>query len=481
MNTAKRNYIYQVVYQLLALLIPLVTAPYLTRVLGAENLGIYTYTFTVAGVFLKIAELGIITHGSRSIATVQDDPLLRSNIFCNIFAVQASSSAFSIILYILYVIFFVKEDKLIAGIQAIYVLTALFDISWFYMGMENFKKTVLRDTAVKVISVVCIFLFVRSRSDLWVYTLVAAGSALFGFLTLWIGITKHVYYVKPSVKKMKEEFVPILTLFIPTVAVTIYTLMDKVMLGTMSGKSQVAFYQYASALASIPLSFITSFGLVMLPRTSNMVARDDKGINSVINNSLLFMIFMSSAFAFGLAAISSDLIPLYYGNEFLPCITLLILLSVKLPFMAWANTIRSQALIPQHKDKQFIISLFIGAFINLVLNAILIPSHASTGAAIATIVAEASVCIAQTVFTWKQIRPTKTIIKSIGFIIIGIIMLFAVYYIKSISTGTVIFLLIEVICGAGVYLVLSFFYYCLFIKKQKILLGIKDILKFIKK
>lgn len=463
MNRAKKNYLYQVTYQILILIIPLVTAPYVTRVLGADNLGIYTYTQTIATVFYTIARLGIVNNGNRCIAENQNNIVNRSRVFWEIFTIQAASTIIITIVYATYVMLYIKENKAIAIVQLLYVFSSFFDIAWFYMGMENFKKTVARGAFVKILSIVLLFSLVRDSNDTFIYALIVIGSTLIGHLTLWFGIKKYLIWVKPKLDGIKNQIKPTLVLFIPFIAVTLYTRMDKIMLGTMSGVNQVAFYEYAAKLVVVPLSFITTFGSVMLPNVTASIAAGEAKEKMLrkIQKSLFFVMFLSSAFAFGMAAVSNVFIPIYYSEEFSPCIILLALLAIKLPFMAWANVIRTQCLIPNHRDKEYIVSLFIGAFVNLILNYFLIKAYAANGAAIATIIAEVTVCVIQTSFVKKDLPVFKLMRKCSGFIVIGVIMYSLVQLINPIlSFNSIIKLLIEVLLGGLIYLILSYVYYC---------------------
>ena len=142
MASFKKNYLYQVLYEILAIGLPLITAPYISRVLGAENLGVFSYTHSVANVFLMIARLGIVNHGSRYIAAYQKDYEGRSRAFSELFTIQFVVGILLTIAYVVYTGLFISENKLVAFVQTIFVASSLFDIGWLYMGMENFKKTV---------------------------------------------------------------------------------------------------------------------------------------------------------------------------------------------------------------------------------------------------------------------------------------------------------------------------------------------------
>lgn len=470
MSSVKKNYFYQIIYEILAIFLPLITAPYVARILGAKNIGIYSYAFSVANLFLTIARLGIVNHGSRSIAACQNNKKQRSRVFWEIYIIQAISAAVVTLSYIIYVICFTTEDTLISLLLGLHVCAAFFDIAWFHMGMENFKKTVTKNIVVKLVSLLCIFVFIRSQDDLWKYAIVASGSMLIGHLTLWIGMKNQIRFVKLTLSDILAQVKPIVVLFIPAIAVMIYTVMDKVMLGAMVNKTEVGYYEYASKLVAVPLGFITGFGSVMLPRMSALAAEGDNSQQKqTTDNSLVFIIFIASSFTFGFSAISKHLIPVYYGSEFLACIPLLILLSVKLPALAWANVIRTQCLLPNHRDHEYITSLCIGAVTNLALNVILIPRFAANGAAIGTIVAEYAVCLSQSYFVRDRVNHKAPLIRSMGFLLSGFVMLVSVRFVARLfGHPSVWAVATEMLCGVIVYLTLSFFYYSLFIRRAPV-------------
>ncbi len=484
MASFKKNYFYQIIYEVLAVLLPLITAPYVARVLGDDNLGVFSYTYSVASIFLTVARLGIVNHGSRSIAACQKDKEERSKTFWEIFAVQVTSTALLTAVYLVYTALFVHENKFIAFLQVVLIASAMLDIGWLYMGMENFKKTVTKNIFVKIVSLVCIFAFVRSRDDLWAYTLVTTGSMLLGYATLWWGFRREFKWVRPTLEGIKKQIKPIFVLFVPAIAVTFYTIMDSVMLGRMSGTTQVGYYEQASKLVAVPMGLITSFGAVMMPRMAAMEKEGagEKASRNITTNSLVFMIALSCAISFGLSAVSEVLIPIYYGSEFLACIPLLVMISMKLPVMAWANVVRTQCLIPKHRDKEYIISLFVGAGVNVVFNLMLIPKLAAVGAAIGTILAETAVCLVQTVFARDILQTKKALLKSVGFVFIGAIMLAFVKMVMAVMpTSPIITLVIGIGCGVIVYTLLAFAYYCAVVERKKPDVVIKKLLSSLKK
>ncbi|MEQ8155640.1 MAG: flippase [Clostridiaceae bacterium] len=408
-----KNYMYNITYQMLMMLLPLITAPYVARVLGAENVGIYSYSFSIACYFVTVAQLGIITFGNRSIAACNGDKKKINTTFSGIFCIQAVMAVFICILYLLFVIIFVEENKLIFYIQFLYVASSLIDISWLFFGLEKFKITVTRNAMIKILTVILTFILVKKHGDLWIYTTILAIGTFLGQLSLWMHFHKNAKFIKIKLKLVLAYIKPIVILFIPTVAVSVYRIMDKIMLGYMSESlSQVAFFEYSEKFMAICLGFINALGIIMIPRVSKMLAIGEREqVLKYIRISMYAISFVASAFAFGLTAVSPVLVPIYYGIEYMQCSNIIPLFSVSLIIISWANVTRSQYLIPSGKDKEYIIATCTGAVVNLMVNLVLIPKFGAVGAAIGTIFAELSVATIQTYLLRKEL-PFKTYAKS---------------------------------------------------------------------
>ena len=418
-----KNYFYNVCYQMLVLILPLITAPYISRTLGATAVGVYSYTYSVAYYFLLIAMLGIGNHGNRSIAAVRDDRKKLNKTFSSIYSLQVITFSIAILAYAIYLVLFVKDNRLIVLLQLIYVTSGLFDIGWLFFGLEQFKLTVARNTLIKISTVVLMFVFVHKPSDLWKYTLIMSAGTLFSQAYLWLYVKKYVSFEKCSVKEITSNIKPVLILFIPVLAYSIYKVMDKIMLGNMSSYDQVGFYNNAEKIINIPMGIITALGTVMLPRMSNIVANGDKKrVDDYIRISAKLVTLLSSAIAFGLMGVSSVLAPVFFGDEFIACGEIIRLLSVTVFFIAWANVIRTQYLIPNKRDSIYLTSTMVGAILNLIINWMLIPKYQANGAAFGTIVAEFSVMLVQMVAVKNELPMRKYIMSYSPILIIGLIM-----------------------------------------------------------
>ena len=423
MKSLQKNFLYNVLYQILLVILPLITAPYISRTLGATAVGVYSYTYSVAYYFLLIAMLGIGNHGNRSIAAVRDDRKKLNKTFSSIYSLQVITFSIAILAYAIYLVLFVKDNRLIVLLQLIYVTSGLFDIGWLFFGLEQFKLTVARNTLIKISTVVLMFVFVHKPSDLWKYTLIMSAGTLFSQAYLWLYVKKYVSFEKCSVKEITSNIKPVLILFIPVLAYSIYKVMDKIMLGNMSSYDQVGFYNNAEKIINIPMGIITALGTVMLPRMSNIVANGDKKrVDDYIRISAKLVTLLSSAIAFGLMGVSSVLAPVFFGDEFIACGEIIRLLSVTVFFIAWANVIRTQYLIPNKRDSIYLTSTMVGAILNLIINWMLIPKYQANGAAFGTIVAEFSVMLVQMVAVKNELSMRKYIMSYSPILIIGLIM-----------------------------------------------------------
>jgi Membrane protein involved in the export of O-antigen and teichoic acid len=473
MNLAK-NFIYNAMYQLLLIIIPLITAPYVARVLGAEKLGIYSYSYSIANYFVLIAQLGLIALGNRSIAACKDNREELNRTFCSIYYVQLIVAFFLCGAYILYLFQFCDENRIIFIIQFLYVASSLFDINWLFFGLEKFKLTVTRNTIIKCLTVILTLYFVNESSDLWKYTLILASGTLVSQLLLWPYLHKFVTFVKVDRKLILYYVKPALILFIPTIATSVYRIMSKIMIGNFSNMIQVGYYENSEKFSSISLGVVNALGIVMLPRMSNIISRgEEKKARKYIFNSMTIIAIIASALTFGLIGVAPVLAPVFYGSEFSDCSNIISIISVSILCISWANVIRTQYLVPRKKDKEYIISVFIGAIINVILNCMLIPQYGAIGAAIGTLIAEFLVAITQTIFLRKEL-PIFSYVKSwTPQLIIGFIMCLVVRFIGNIMGESIISLIIQIAVGGIIYIITTVVY--LYITKSELLSYIKSI------
>ena len=479
----KKNYLYNVICELVTTLIPLITTPYVTRILGRGGMGSYQYVLTVASYFVLFANFGVKAYGNRCIAQAKDDCDARNRIFSGIFSQQLMLSAVVSLLYLGYAAAFGGEYRVIFAVFGINMLSAMLEITWLYWGMEDFRPVALWTIAVKVAVAVGIFVLVRDAGDLWIYALLCSLGVLAVQLYLWCGVHRYVRFVRVPFSEIKCHFLPCLALLLPMLSPTLFRSMDKLMLESMTGAEAVGLYGAAEQLQTCMLGFITGLGTVMLPRVSHLLAQGrEEDAHACIGDSMQFEAFIGSIFTFGIAAASSVFVPYYYGEAFSEAAILTAVLSPTILMIAIADVIRAQYIIPHKRDRIYIISVIVGAALNLTCNAVCIPWFAqmhealgmtadaagALGSLPGTLLAELSVIVVQYLYL-RRVLPYRSYVKACAvFPIAGLFMFFAARGIKVLCTDVLsvtsplLLLAAEVAVGAVVYLGITGGWYFVF-------------------
>lgn len=447
------NFIYQSLYQVLIILIPIFTAPYISRVLGADGVGIYSYTYSIASYFALAAKLGIHVYGNRCIAFVRDDKEKLNQTFSDLLAIHILWGLVVLFAYGIHIITSDTKYKIIVIVQSIYVIAEIFEINWLFFGLEKFKITVTRNSIIKILSLLAIFLFVKTKNDVWKYcTIMAVGMGI-SELAVWIFVPRYVKIVKPNWKDAFSHIKPLIIFFIPSVAVSLYKVMDKIMLGNISGTTQVGFYENSEKIINMTLGIVTALGTVMMPRMTNLAAKGEaEQSRKVIDTSMSFILIVSIAMGFGIAGVSSIFAPVFFGDEFSSCDVLMMGLAISMPFTAFANVLRTQFLIPNKRDAIFLISVISGALANIVVNLIAIPKLGAKGAVIGTVIAEGTVCIIQAVYSRKELPIKHYFFRNIPYCFCGFIMFFITRQIGNIFGKSITTLIIQIITGICIYI-----------------------------
>lgn len=453
-SNIKKNLGLQSVYQILNTVLPLITAPYLARVLGASMLGVFSYTTSIVAYFALFAMLGTINYGTRTIAECKDDRAKTERVFWEIYTFQLIMTLITIGLYVIYLIFFCKDNITISIIQLITLIACLFDINWLFFGMENFSITVTRSIVIKIVTVLLIILLVKQPEDLWIYTVIMLGGTLLSQLVLWVYLPRYVSFVRVKWKDVVEHIKPNFILFIPLLAMSVYHTMDKTMLGAISSYEQCGFYYNADKVINIPICVLNGVGTVMLPRmTALFNSNKRKEADHLFIISLEGIAVVSCAMAFGIAAVSKEFVPIFFGKGYDNCVLLTIILAPVLIIKGFSNTARTQYLVPLKMESVFTKSVFAGAITNLVFNLLLIPKLGALGAVIGTLLAELVSCTWQFIYMSKTISLKKCFLNSTAYVLFGIIMFAVIRMVSIFSYPILIKLIFEICLGAVIYIV----------------------------
>lgn len=450
--TLIKNYLYNAIYQIFILIVPFLTMTYISRIIGPEGNGINAYTNTIVQYFVLFGSVGVSMYGNRQIAYVRNDQQKTSEIFFEILIMRFVTISLALLVFYVF-IFFNNTYKSAYIMQSILIVASAFDISWFFAGVENFKVTVVRNTLIKIISLFCIFIFVKKSSDLDIYIFIIAFSQLVGNLSLFPYLKNYLTYIKFSNLHIWRHFIPSINLFIPQVATQVYLILNKNMLGQMVSVTAAGFYDYSDKIVKMILAVVTATGTVMLPRVANTFAKGNtKKVNDYLYLSFDFVTAISVPMAFGLSAVAFKFVPLFLTFKFEEVANLIIIESPVIVLIAWSNAIGIQYLLATNQNRQFTISVTIGALVNVILNIPLIIFYRTEGAMVATVISELSVTLYQLFIVRNQINLKKLFDSLWKYFLSGLIMFATVFLLDHSLKKSWMMLILEVIFGVIVYI-----------------------------
>ena len=451
--STRKNTMYNVAYRLFSVLLPLVTAPYLSRTVGREGVGLYSYAWSISYIFCLVGMLGLNDYGVRAIAKVRDDRKKLDETFSAIWQMQLLVAGATLIVWLGYVAFVAGEEKPIATHLTLMSVSCLCSFDWCLMGLGIFKPIALRNTFIKTAAAICVFLFVKRPEDLWIYAFVWSLSTLLGNLSCVSSLKGRVRYVRRPLEESLRHLGPCAVLFISVLAVNIYRTMDKVMVTAIAGVEQNGLYENAEKIIYCLSGFISAIGTVMMPKISHMQQMGQtEAIRRHIDRSMNLILCMVSAMAFGVAAVADRFAPLFYGEAFAASGELMAPLAFTLMTIGFANVIRTQWVLPQARDTIFVKSVCAGAVVNLLANALLIPSMRAMGAVVGTLLAETTVPVVQWILLRKELPYGRFLGYAGIYAAIGGAMLLAVRAAgRVLPWGGWIGLGCQVMIGIGVY------------------------------
>lgn len=454
-KSIKKNYIYNTAYQILAVLTPLITTPYVSRVLKAEGVGIYSYNLSIVTYFMMFAALGSSGFAQREVAYNQNRKEELNIIFWNTLLFRLVTTAAACFIYFL-LLRNIHENRAVFICQTFSIVSVAFDVTWLFQGLEEFGKIVLRNVVIKAVSVLCIFAFVKEPADLPIYALIYSGFALLGNLSIWRYLPQYVSPV--SLRKLHpfKDTKPILQFFLPAIAISAYTLLDKTMLGYFAPTPvENGYYEQTQKIVMIFLKIITSLSPVMIPRIAYVYAQKDYAkVNHYMYLSYRFVWMTSLPIIFGLNAMAAEFVPWFLGEGFTKCVGLIQILSFLLAIIGLSNVTGAMYLVASGRQNIYTVTVTVGCVCNICLNLFLIPRYYSAGAVISTIFAETVIVIVQFVYViyMKRIFEFRKIIGSMwSYLLCSAIMYVAVKGFMAYSRFNFVNAAITVAIGAAVY------------------------------
>lgn len=447
-----KNYLYNVGYNILILLTPLLTVPYISRVLGPTGVGINATTNSVITYFLLAGTVGITIYGNREIAFIREDFEKRSQVFWEIELLQITTIGLAYLAFCIF-LFFQNQLKMYFFYQSFLIIAGAFDISWFFMGLEDFKKTVLRNILVKIISLFAIFVLVKTKNDVGIYILILSLSQLLGNVTLWPYLNRIVRVPKIATLHIFKHLKPSLSLFIPQVAITIYLAVNKTMLWQLDNVTASGYYDYSDKLIKVVLAIVTSTGTVMLPHIANLYARKKmKQVKEYLYISFDFVLFIAIPMCFGIAALATSLAPWFFGSEFTMVNKLLMIEAPVIILIGLSNVIGQQYLLPTKQTRTYTVSVVLGSVTNIVINIPLILKYGVYGAMIATLLSELTVTSYQLIKVRTALKLSKLFANVGKYMFAAVIMFMPVYVLNICMKISAISLFFQILIGLLIYI-----------------------------
>lgn len=453
MGNLKKNYIYRLFYEILTMIIPFITTPYVSRVLGPDGIGTFSYVYSYIAYFTMFAALGTSSYGMREIARCRDDKEEYSKRFWEIELLSIITSSVCVLTW-MFVILFSNKFSIYFIALTPYLIATMFDISWFYTGQEKVGYAVLWNAICKILGTILIFLIVKEKDDLFIYILINSLTVLIGNVSMWIFLPKLI--IKASIKTLsiKKHFKETLVYFIPTIATSIYTVLDKTLIGIITKDSyQNGYYEQANKIIRmVNTAVFVSINSIMESRISYLFINNKiDEIKVRIEKSISYIMLLGYAAMFGIMAISNDFVPIFFGEGYIPVVYLLYFMSPLIVIISISNCLGSHYYTPAGHRAQSAKYIIIGSCINFVCNLFFIPIFKAIGAVIGSIISELCISLLYLKNCNNYLTISQIWKNSYKRIIAGGIMLLSIKYINCILSRGIIFMIIKVCFGALVY------------------------------
>lgn len=400
-----KNFIYNFLYKILTIILPLITVPYVTRIFNPDIMGGYNFTASITSYFTMFGMLGIVTYGSNQIAKVSHKSKQEiSYTFSSIYYFQLLTTSIALLTYLAYIFLFPGNYQLYFVMQIFTVLAIMIDISWLFQGVEDFKNIVIRNTIIKLLSVLCIFLFIKAPSDIYLYVFIISISALISQLIMWLSVRRYVHLVKVPWQEIRSHFRPTIAFFLPQISISIYNTLDRIILGALGSIADVGLYTQAININSILINVVATLSAVLLPRMTNLHAQGKKAeVKRVMNLSMLFNSLITFPIVIGMLLVSHQFVHLFLGKGYSEAYIAINIIVFALIPIAFSEIVGRQTLIPTDNVKYFTAAVFAGAIVSVVLNVLTIPVFGYKGAAVTMVIVETLVCVLMAYFARRHV------------------------------------------------------------------------------
>lgn len=451
-KTMRKNYIYNVSVQIVSMLTPLVTAPYLARVLGEDGVGTHSYVLSIATYFALFAALGLSSYGLREVSRVRDDRVKSSRLFWELSIIRLANTAISSLLYVLFIWAIGGDWRVYLSIGFTILATGV-DCTWFFQAKENFKSLMFRNLSVKLLSMCLVFLLVRDADDVALYCAIQTGSVFVSNLALWPQLKKMVRRIPLHRLRFSRHYKEVLVYFVPTIATSVYTVLDKTMIGAITqDMAQNGFYENAHKIVNILLTVVTSLNVVVGVRTSYLFGQNkEEEVRNHIRDTFRFMYMITFPLCAGLVACGYGFALEFYGANFEEAGYMIMAFAPLLFVIGTSNVLGSLYLTPSGQRGRSNRAIIIGAVTNLVLNSVLIPRLGAYGAVIASVSAELVISSLYLRFSHEFISAWQLLGMAARYAFYAAVMFVPIYWMGQVMEVEAYTILCQVAVGGLIY------------------------------
>lgn len=470
-----KNVVWNFLYTGTNILFPLIITPYITRVLGASNLGEVDFAKSFVQWFVLLATFGVQSYGVRSISNVRDDSKKVNQVFTELFLINTIFSVIALIIYLILIynsnIFYNRLSLFV--VMSFSIVLNIVNIDWFYMGLEEYNYITNRNFFIKIISLVLIFLFVKTPIDYILYALITVlGIGLSGVLNL-IHSRKYVRF-KTSNLNFKPHLKPLGTFFSISLVINLYTNLDKTLLGFFSTTMSVAYLTRVKSVLDIGKTISNSITSVVMPRATYYLTKDFNSYKKLLNVTIKYILILGLPLTFGTTILSSEIMFILGGVQFVGSSSLLAMVSITILLSSLSAFLQQQVLVPSGNERLGLFAALISSIISIITNLTLIPLFDYTGAGIALILAESTAVLSRYIFT-RKIGYTfiQIIDKSfLKYFFASLMMILPIFFIKFYISSVLLKFVLSTSVGAVTY-----FLALLILKEDIILTHLKKLIK----
>ncbi len=456
MSSLKTNVLLNYINTITGIVFPVITFPYASRILLPEGIGIVNFQLSIIGYIILFTSLGIPLYAVKEVAKYRDNIALRNKttVEITILSLLLSLLGYVAIFLISKFIPQINENISLFYILSLTILFTSLGVNWFYQAIEDFKFITIRAVIIRTLAACCLFLFVKEKTDLVIYGVITVGSTVGNNLINFIHLRKFISLstIRGLNLNIFKHLKPALHIFVLNLITSIYVQLNTIMLGFIDGDYAVGIYTAGNKIPHIILSLVTSMGVVLLPRCSNLVATGNlKEFKSICSKSIRLVLALSLPITAGLILLADPIITIFCGEAFINAIPVVFWTAPVILFISLTNVLGIQILYPLGKENVVILSTLCGAIVNLFLNLILIPRFSAVGAGVSTFTAEFAVLAIQVVVGKKYTHVSILTKTNLIYLIATILMTITITPIICLVNNDWLQLFLTIATGAIVY------------------------------